>query len=145
MEKYKVLEHTADIMIEAYGKNLRELYRNAVTGMCEQVVEFDNIGVSMFYQYEIKFDSGLPPISGSDKESSLRDFLNQIKDKLYEGFYPYDIRFIELEMPMKYSIAIVTCFIPNLIFSDEIKSITYHELKIIEENGIYKTKIVFDV
>ena len=39
MEKFRFLEHTADVFIEAYGKDLKEAFENVAIGLMNLMVE----------------------------------------------------------------------------------------------------------
>jgi len=139
MEKYKVLEHTADLMIQAFGATLGELFENAAIGMCEQVVEKKVLtGTTGTYPIEVNLFGGI--------ENIFRDFLNIIKDGLYDfGRYPIFLDFYD-------GVAVVhfeEMDRDKSVFCDEIKAVTFCEMlitrEILEEKWWWQTKIVFDV
>jgi len=143
MEKYKVLEHTADLMIQAFGATLGELFENAAIGMCEQVVEKKVFAkVTSFDTYPINL--------ANDIENELRDFLGWVKDLLYgydqENMYPTKFEWDGLG-----EVAVYFTLLDGekTIYSDEIKAVTFHEMQItreiFEEKWRWQTKIVFDV
>ena len=154
MQKYIVLEHTADIMIKAYGHSLDEMFVNAAIGMCEQVTEMNEFRVQMFHQYSFEIEEKV-----EDEEYLLREFLSEIKDRLYDRYYPYKIDIHRANGKLE---VLVTCFqlTERSTFSDEIKAVTYHEMKIKKEaiikiheligkpkgpSHVWHTKVVFDV
>lgn len=57
MKKYEFIEHTADIGLKAYGKNLSEAFENAAIGMFDIIsdtTEIDKIGE---YKIELEAES----------------------------------------------------------------------------------------
>lgn len=66
--KFKFIEHTADIGIEAYGNDLKETFANAALGLFEIMI--DTKKVKEVKEIEIK-------AKGEDMQSLLYDFLEQ--------------------------------------------------------------------
>ncbi len=67
--KFKFFEHTADIGIEAYGKNLNELFENAALATSEVMVNTKQIKPSI--KKEINLDN-------KNIDNLLVDFLDEI-------------------------------------------------------------------
>jgi len=65
--KFKILPHTADLKIRAFGKDLKELFENAIIGMFESA-KYEGEGEEI--KREIK-------ISSIDLPSLLVDFLSE--------------------------------------------------------------------
>ncbi|GAG16189.1 unnamed protein product, partial [marine sediment metagenome] len=43
MKRYEVIDHTADIGIKTYGKDLKELFVNAAYGMFDILADLKNV------------------------------------------------------------------------------------------------------
>ena len=41
--KYEIIDHTADIGIRAFGKNIQELFENTAYGMFEIITSIDKV------------------------------------------------------------------------------------------------------
>ncbi|MBS3168616.1 archease [Candidatus Woesearchaeota archaeon] len=67
--KYKFFDHTADVLFEAYGKNLEELFENAALATESIMVETKSIKKKE--QYDIF-------LQASDIENLLYDFLSEL-------------------------------------------------------------------
>ena len=67
--KYKVLDHTADVMFEGYGKNLNELFENSAIATTDVMVDRKTLGKKI--KKEIK-------IENKRIDSLLFDFLEEI-------------------------------------------------------------------
>jgi SHS2 domain-containing protein len=138
MKKYEFLEHTADILIKAYGKNISECFINAAIAMFDIITDkskIDNIGA---YKLELE---------AQDIEQLLVDwlsellFINNVKNLIFGKF--------ELKIDEK---------IPHLsakIYGEkynlskhkigvEIKAVTYHMLNV-NDKPPFSVKILFDV
>jgi SHS2 domain-containing protein len=68
-KKFELIEHTADMGLKAYGKNLSEAFTNAAYGMFSIIAELDNVREKEKRHIEIK---------GDDKESLLFEWLNSL-------------------------------------------------------------------
>ena len=68
MKKYEILEHKADLKIRAFGKDLKELFENAMIGMFESA-KYEGGGRKI--KKEIK-------VSSLDLSSLLVDFLSEV-------------------------------------------------------------------
>ena len=44
--RYEVLEHTADLMVKAYGRTLKECFENAAFAMMDQIVDASSADLS---------------------------------------------------------------------------------------------------
>lgn len=69
MGRYEVIDHTADLMIRAYGKNLEECYENLAYGMFDQTVNLDDVGT---------VEKRTVDITGLDDEDALYSFLSEL-------------------------------------------------------------------
>jgi SHS2 domain-containing protein len=69
MKRYELIEHTADMGLKAYGKNLAEAFANAAYGMFSIIAELDNVKEAESRRIEIKED---------DAESVLFEWLNTL-------------------------------------------------------------------
>ena len=69
MIRYKLIEHTADTGLIAYGKNLPEAFGNAAYGMFSIIAELDNVRET---------ESRRIDVSGDDPESLLFEWLNRL-------------------------------------------------------------------
>ena len=46
MERYILVDHTADMMVKAFGSTLEECFANAAYALFDQTVDLSNIGTS---------------------------------------------------------------------------------------------------
>ncbi|MBU3905075.1 MAG: archease [Nanoarchaeota archaeon] len=66
--KFKFVEHTADIGIEAYGENMKETFANAALGLFEIMIDTTKVEEKETIEITAK---------GEDIQSLLYDFLEQ--------------------------------------------------------------------
>ncbi len=57
MEKYKFFDHTADVLFEAYGKNLNELFEHAALALEETQVDVNGVNQNESRTIHLKNDS----------------------------------------------------------------------------------------
>jgi len=135
MKKYEILEHTADLKIKAYGKTKEELFLNMLKGM-QDFLKAKIKKASQIKERKIK-------IKSSNLEMLLVDFLNEVnflnetKKEVYFGgeIKIKDDKILEGKLFGK----------EVSHFEEDIKAVTYHDLKIKKENKIWKGVVLFDI
>lgn len=69
MERYVLVDHTADMMVRAFGDTLEECFANAGYALFDQTVDLSGIGTSE--ETDIR-------VSGIDDEDRLYSFLSEL-------------------------------------------------------------------
>ena len=138
MKKYELIEHTADVAIKAYGKNLSEAFENAAKGMFDIIT--DNSEVESTGQYEIKLEA-------PDLEQLLVDWLSELlflntSQNLVFGFFKVNLDGKNKKLSAnvfgeKYSIS-------KHKIGVEIKAVTYHMLEMRNKKP-YHVQVLFDI
>ncbi len=138
MKKYEIIDHTADIGIKVYGKNLRELFQNAAYGMFDIAADLEGIKPSTSINIRVE---------AQDHEELLLNWL----DELIYNFYTKGIIFSEFNIRSLES-NYIDADVKGKHIGDnksrlktEIKAVTYHELKIEETPDGYTARVIFDV
>lgn len=142
MEKYKILEHPADIRVQAFGKTKEELFLNALKGMVEV------LGPKIKDKKQ-KIKNKIS-VKSMDLNALLVDFLSevlyltQINKRIYN-----DIKFFKFISPSNSSgrAELKGELFGNNVesFGEDIKAVTYHGLKIEKQNNQYQATILFDI
>jgi len=143
MEKYTFLDKLtyADIAFEAYGKTLEELFTNAGLAVTESMVELESVQATQEHNFEV---------SAGSTEDLLYNFLEHIvmiKDS--ETLFLIDY---ELEIHEEKG----TYFLKAHCFGDtidqetqrlhnDVKAVTYHELKVEKVETLWKATVIIDV
>jgi SHS2 domain-containing protein len=138
MEKYETFSTTADVGIRIQGSGYEEFLQSAVKGL--NLLYFDDHNLSSsasssVYPFEFQGDS---------LENILVNLLSEIvfllqnENKITIGLEIKDINEAFLNADL---LTIPADKEPNL----EIKSVTYHNLKINRENNVLSTEIIFDI
>ncbi|NWG27111.1 MAG: archease [Ignavibacteriaceae bacterium] len=140
-KSYKFVDHTADIAVEISGSSLNDLFEAGAEAWLHSIV--DEIKVEDDDVIELE-------LSASSKEELLVTFLNELNYLLITKKWLCtsiqalkifdDADGCELSAELK-GIKLKN----DLKLKQEIKSVTYHKLDIIEREGNYSTLIVFDI
>jgi SHS2 domain-containing protein len=132
---YEILEHTADLKIRAYGKDLPELFSHLLRGMFESC-QPNLIDETPAVSREVA-------IKSSNLESLLVDFLSEalyLSDVNNEAYFETKFeKLTETELVGK----IKGRKVRN--FGLEIKAVTWHELEIKKEGDSWQATVIFDV
>ena len=138
MKKYEFIDHTADILIKAFGNNLSECFENAAQAMFDIIT--DNSKIKSIGQYNVQ-------IKSPDLEQLLVDwlsellFLNSAKNLVFGDFkLKIDDKKSNLEAKI-YGEKYNKKKHKNGI---EIKAITYHMLKVNNKKP-YSIQVLFDI
>ena len=136
MKPYELIEHTADVGIKAFGKNIAEAFQNAATGMFDIIT--DHSKIKPVGQYQIQ-------LTAPDLEQLLVDwlsellFLNSAKNLVFCSFNVH-IKNHSLTAQVdgeqydtaKHKIGV------------EIKAVTYHMLEV-QNKKPYYVQVLFDI
>jgi len=138
---FKFIDHTADIAFDLEGDSLEELFIASA--------EAFKISVTDFKCGEI-FDSIEIELTANSKEELLVNFLNEINFYLTTKKWLccsvdsikifIDENYLELSAELS-GIKLN----PEIELKQEIKSVTYHQMKIEQKNKFYNTRVVFDI
>ncbi len=69
MERYALIDHTADMMVKAFGSTLEECFANAGFALFNETVDLSGIGESVATEFEVE---------GIDDEDMLFSFLSEL-------------------------------------------------------------------
>ena len=138
---YKFIEHTADIAAEIAGGSLEELFSAGADAWLNSVVDKDD------FEADDSFDVELV---GSTVDELLITFLNELNYLLVTKKWLYlsvqSIKIFNDDEGCELSAELNGIKLKNEIqIKHEIKSVTYHQVEIVNNNGIYSTLVVFDI
>ena len=135
MERYEVLDHTADLMIKGYGSTLEECYANLAYGMFDQTVDLRDVTPAETREVDV---------TGFDDEDALYSFLSELLFiEAYENI-------ILKEFEVKIDGLHITCTArgepldrSKMRIRGEIKAVTFHMMDIDRETP--SVTVLFDV
>ena len=136
MKRYKLIEHTADTGLIAYGNSLAEAFGNAAYGMFSIIAELDRVRETKTRRFEV---------TGNDLEGLLFEWLNRL-------LYYFDV---DMLLFKRFEISILPENRLKAICYGEkydplrhrlktgVKSATYHMLKVDDIKN--EVRVIFDV
>lgn len=138
MQPFRILEHTADIGFEAFGRTRQEVFANAARALVSIIVDLDSIRPAEEVRIEL---------SASDAPSLLVDWLSEIL-YLYdaEGWLLADFRFDRLE-----ETSLAACARGERFRRDRhgvrllVKAITYHQLALEQTRERWRAQVYVDI
>jgi SHS2 domain-containing protein len=139
---FEFLEHTADVYIAAYGKDLAEAFENAALATFETMTDTKDVKPKNEKTVEAK---------GKDKQSLLYNWIEQLlvlfelERTLFSKFRIQKIQQAEAGYDLKAK-AYGEPYDPKKHKQKvEIKAITYHRMEINEAPGMVTVKFILDI
>jgi SHS2 domain-containing protein len=137
-KKYEIIEHTADVGIKAFGKNLSDSFENAAKAMFDLIT--DNSEINNIGQYNIILEA-------PDLEQLLVDwlsellFLNSSKNLVFGIF---NTKIDEKNCQLNANIFGEKFNTSKHKMGIEIKAVTYHMLEVNNKSPFF-VKVLFDI
>ena len=143
---FEIIPHTADLKIRVYGKTMQELFEHALVGMFQAMRP---IAPTCSYNGDRLICASLPVmrdigVNSPDVEALLVDFLSNalylsdVHNEAYLSVALHDFTQTKLNGQL-HGVPITG------LQESEIKAVTYHDLEIMQKDGIWQTDIVFDI
>ena len=141
MKKYKFLEHTADVMFEAHGDSLEDLFTSSALATEEIMVNLESLSIDEEYYITIESET---------IENLLYDFLSElifIKDT--ENLLFKNFKIIILNKNGKYELS-ATCEGEKLNpkkhnLGADAKAVTKHQFSVEKKNNKWHSKVIVDI
>jgi SHS2 domain-containing protein len=133
--RYENLEHTADVMIKAYGSTLEECFLNAAFGMIDQILDASKVRPTVEENITVEAET---------VEDLLYNFLSEV-------LFIFDAKRLALvDFNVSISDRRLSCRAKGEGFDperhgpkQEIKAVTYHMLQVNEKEP--SVTVIFDV
>ncbi|KPL21725.1 MAG: hypothetical protein AMJ93_08960 [Anaerolineae bacterium SM23_84] len=132
--RFEQLEHTADLALRIYGRDMRKLFANAAYAMFSQLAAVTRLGHTT---------ERIVKAQGTDFESLLVNWLNELlylhetEGEVYSAF--------SIDELSPESLAATVYGAPCEEIYTIIKAATYHDLRISKTGEGFVATIVFDV
>ena len=138
MKTYETFDHTADIGIRVFGVTVEEVFVHAAEALFDVLTDLDSIRKDLTREVEV---------NGSDREDLLVRWLGEL---LYlcegEGYLFREFSIFHLTPTSLKAAARGERFdSARHEFKTEIKAITYHQVEVVQKNGIWIGKVIFDI
>ena len=138
MKRFKILDHTADIGVIVYGKDLKALFENAGGVFFHLICDLRRVKSRIEKKIEIK---------GEPLERLMVDWLSQllylhdVENLLFKKFSVESVG----ENGLK-AIAAGEPFQEGVhVIKTEVKAVTYHQIQVYQEDEGWKAQIIFDL
>ena len=140
-KSYKFVDHTADIAAEIRANNLEELFAAGAEALINSSVDEKQFEADDLLEIDL---------SAASKEELLITFLNELNYLLITKKWLYlSIHSIKIFNDTDgYELSVElngTELKKDIQLKQEIKSVTYHQVEIVEADGDYSTLVVFDI
>jgi len=138
MERYKLIDHTADIGVIAFGKDLPEVFSNTAYGMFDILTDASKINSKSNFDLHV---------SAGNVEELLVMWLDELLYR-YETERIVCNQFVIKKMDGKSLCATVSGEKVDYArheIKTEIKNVTYHQLKVEKTNEGWRAQVIFDV
>ncbi|TDI96478.1 MAG: archease [Deltaproteobacteria bacterium] len=138
---YELIDHTADLSIKVYGKDLEELLKNCSAAMMDVICDLNTIELKN--QYSVSS-------SGNSEEELLVNLLQEL-------LYLHEVKkLLFCKFEFKINDNIKNREVEGNVWGEEIdfsrhdllndiKGVTYSDLKVEHKNGKLSAKITFDI
>ena len=138
MKTYDLIDHTADVGVKAYGKNLSEAFEHAAKAMFDIIT--DNSEIETVGQYTILLDA-------HDLEQLLVDWLSELlylnsAKNLVFGFFKVNLD--EKNKSLSATVFGEKYNISKHKIGAEIKAVTYHMLEV-KNKKPFHVQVLFDI
>jgi SHS2 domain-containing protein len=135
---YEILDHTADILLRVRGRDLRELFTNALAGLHAVLGELVP---------GKQAETATITLTAENREELFHDWLAEAlyyAEARHEFFR--EVRFVELtDTSLIAEVAAAAMDLERCAFDREIKAVTYHELAIRQERDTLVATVVLDI
>ena len=135
---HRFLEHTADVKFRAEGSSIEGMYSSAADALNETI----RGDIKILEQRAVTFD-----VDGKDLEELLYNFLEEFLFLLdVEDFLVSSVKEISIDKKtLELEAVVMGDDADNYKFTNDVKAVTYSEMKIEEKEGQWFCDIVLDV
>jgi SHS2 domain-containing protein len=138
MKRYEFFEHTADIGIHVFGRRLPELFENAGFALFDIITDIETVREREKRSFELQRDS-LDELLVEWLGKLL--FINATELFLFRRFHVMQIDGERLQAeawgePLQEPVHTIKA---------EVKAVTYHSLKVYEDQGLWHATVVLDI
>ena len=135
---FRILDHTADVGLEAHGPDLPSLFNNAARGMFHIIVSLKTIKPGKKLQIKLSADN-LENLMVNWLSELL--YLSATKAMLFSRF---DIAELDSQHISAIAFGEPIDHTRHELYT-EIKAVTYHDLKVEKIGPLWRARVLFDV
>jgi SHS2 domain-containing protein len=141
-KRFEFLEHTADLYIAAYGRNLEEGFENAAYAMFEGMTDLAKVRPKQEDKIEVE---------GYDEQALLYNWLEallvkfDIRGNLYSRFKVEKIEKTSKGFKLKARVWGEPFNKEKHLSKVGVKAVTYHQMEIIKQLSMVTVKFILDI
>jgi SHS2 domain-containing protein len=138
-KKFELIEHTADIGIRAFGKNIERMFKNAALGMFSLITDNPKIQQQITLKIRISSDS---------LENLLGDWLSELLYLFETKRFIYKNSVLYINTKKNFLSATLKGENLNLkkhSLHTYIKAVTRHNLSVFKKNNLWVGEVIVDV
>ncbi len=138
MKHYEIIDHTADVGIRAFGKDLSELFRNAAVGMFELMADLDSVHPTQSQALSLAAEGVEDLYILWHQELLYRSSVDRClyKEFSFEAISEKNLKSVIRGEP----------FHPKTqTLKKEVKAATYHGLKVARTKDGWMGEVIFDI
>jgi len=138
MKRYEIIDHTADVGIQTFGRTCEELFANAAYALFDLMTDLQRVGNKLSCRVQTE---------GIDREDLLVRWLSELLFlNATQGYLFKDFSFSIFQPTALEATAYGEIFDPiRHEWKTEIKAVTYHQVTVQEKDGQWEGKVIFDV
>jgi len=133
--KYKFLEHTADVKFQAFGSSLKSVFENSALALRETMFGKIKISEDIKKKFEVEAD---------DNPGLLYRFLEQFLYLLDAENFIFNRVIIKIKNNRLYA-EVWGDLASNYKFTNDVKAITYNQMRVEKNGRKFMTQVVLDV
>ena len=136
--RYKYIDHTSDLGVEIYGKDLPELFENGLFTIFDNILDLDKVEIREIRKIEL---------SSSTMEELLIDWFRELIFLFSTKYFiAKELKAVKIEdNKLSAEIAGEIFDVKRHKIKIEIKTPTYHMFKIEKSDKGYTATVIFDV
>jgi len=138
MKRYEIIDHTADVGLRAYGKDLKTLFTNAATGMFSILADLKNVHPKRSLKIKVE-----APNIEELFLSWLSELLYQYESKkiIFKEFFVDELSQNSISARAQGE----KLDLHRHRLKTEIKAVTYHQLKVEKVKNHWQGEVIFDI
>jgi SHS2 domain-containing protein len=151
--KFEYLDHTADVIIKAYGKNFSEALSNSILALSNLCIDIDYEIKKINEKFKHKLINKKIIVKSFSKESLFYDLLNEIifiiDTEFMSPIFIENIKFENYKQlkneELIFSADLKCINVKGARIKGSVKSATYNNMQIIEKNNLIMVQTVVDI
>jgi SHS2 domain-containing protein len=138
-QKFRFIDHTADVGVQAYGETLGEAFENAALGMFNIITDPSKVGMQQDFEVTIE---------GEDLKDLLHEWLaqllilSQVNNMLFSSF-KVDLKNLDNRVGLTGLVMGESADPSRHVYKTEIKAVTHHMLEVKENPPM--VMVLFDI